>query len=845
MRNGKFAKLCSLATAAALAGSLVWPAAPQTAHADRGVMDLWKAIKPLTTIASAMNTGAHPDDEHSAMLAYLSLGQGVDTYSVIANRGEGGQNEIGSELDNALGIIRTRELQEASKVTNVHLEMLSQKINDPIYDFGFSKSPDETLEKWGEQEAYERLIRTIRTLRPDVVIPAFLNEPSTHGHHRAINVITVKAFADAANPDVFPQHAREGIAPWQVKKLYVPAKEDAYSVRIPVGDYDELYGASYLQLGEESRFMHKSQGMGRHYDEGERYSYYKLEAAAAAPVGTGQESGFFDGIAFTFDDLAREVTTQPGSGPIIAGLKKLQKDADNVIAAYPRFADVAVAVHAMKADLQQTITDLQNSKLSDALKQDLLHRLQVKEGQLNKASAEALSLVIKVRPETNELVAGQKTNMSVTVYNGGQSPVNEVDVKLNLPKGWQAKAKGETSFKTVGYNQTSTATYEVTVPANAELFQPYAASLVSADVTYTFANSAATSRVAPAEPVAVLPPYAMELSPGATVLNTLKPKESIPVKVTVRNYTPGAAKTNISLQVPAGWSVVPNAASLDFTSKGETQSVAFTVTASASVKPDTYTVTAVARGNGKESRHGAQVIRYPHIGTTYFVKPAELKIQAFDLQVPEGLKVGYVSSGFDNIDQYLRQFGVDVTNLSAKDIESGDMSQYDTIVLGIRAYGFRPELLASNDRLLKYVENGGNLVVQYHKPEDKWKPELAPYPIKIGTPLIQWRVTDENSPVTMLAPDHPIFNIPNKITAEDWNHWVQDRSAYNPAEWGKDYTELISNGDPGEKEFTGTFLTANYGKGTYTYSSLVWYREIPALVPGAIRMFVNMVSLHQ
>jgi len=166
-------------------------------------------------------------------------------------------------------------------------------------------------------------------------------------------------------------------------------------------------------------------------------------------------------------------------------------------------------------------------------------------------------------------------------------------------------------------------------------------------------------------------------------------------------------------------------------------------------------------------------------------------------------------------------------------------------VLGIRAYAFRPELIPSNQRLLNYVKNGGNLVVQYHKPEDKWSPELAPYPIKIGSPLIQWRVTDENSKVTTLAPEHPMFNAPNKITDQDWNNWIQDRSAYNPSEWGKEYTELISNGDPGEKEFTGTFLTANYGKGVYTYSSLVWYREIPALVPGSIRMFVNMISQHQ
>lgn len=843
MRKGKLAKLYTLTTAAALACSLILPAAPQTAHADRGVVDLWKAIKPLTTIASAMNTGAHPDDEHSAMLAYLSLGRGVDTSSIIANRGEGGQNEIGSELGNALGIIRTRELQEASKITNIHLENLSEKINDPIFDFGFSKSPDETLEKWGEDVAYERLIRKIRTLRPDVVVPSFLNEPSTHGHHRAINVITVRAFKDAADPTVFPEQLKEGLTPWQVKKLYLPANEKDYTVSVPVGTYDEIYGASYVQLGEESRFMHKSQGMGRVYDEGPSFNYYKLDQAVV-PI-KKKETDFFDGIAYTFADLAKEVAGQSGGEKVASDLQKLQKDADEVISAYPRFEAVAKEVHEMLADVEKSVRDVQSSHLPAEAKTDVLHRLGVKQAQLNKASAESLSLVTKVKPETGDLVAGQTTKVTVTAYNGGQTKLGKVNLKLNVPSGWKATAQGPASFDQLGYNQTVKTTYTVSVPADARLFEPYAAPSLTSDISYSYAGSTATSHAVPSDAVAVLPPFALSLSPGATVLNTLKPGDPIPVKVTVKNYNPGAAKASVSLDVPKGWSAEPAAASLDFAAKGETKSVAFTVKAASSVRPDSYKVTAVATGGGKESRHGAQVIRYPHIGTTYFVQPAELAIQAFDLQVPEGLKVGYVSSGFDNIDQYLQQLGVNVTNLTAKDIESGDLSQYDTIVLGIRAYGFRPELIPSNARLLKYVENGGNLVVQYHKPEDKWKPELAPYPIKIGEPLIQWRVTDENSKVTMLAPDHPIFNTPNKITEQDWSNWIQDRSAYNPAQWGKEYTELISNGDPGEDEFTGTFLTAKYGKGTYTYSSLVWYREIPALVPGAIRLFVNMVSLHQ
>ncbi|MBG9737137.1 NEW3 domain-containing protein [Paenibacillus alvei] len=846
MIKGKSAStFCSIVLSVVLGSSVLLSTQAETVSADRGIVDLWKSIKPLTTIASAMNTGAHPDDEHSATLAYLSLGRGINTSSVIAVRGEGGQNEIGSELGQGLGVIRTRELQEASKITNVTLGMLGEQLNDPIFDFGFSKSVEETLEKWGESVAYERLIRKIRELRPDVIIPAFLNENSTHGHHRTINVLTVRAFKDAANPDVYPEHLKQGLQPWQIKKLYLPANDKDYTVRAPIGEYNNIYGASYLQLGEESRFMHKSQGMGRVYDEGASQgdSYYKLDLSMVKTK--EKEQDFFDGIAFTFADLANEISVKSKDNQIAKDLQALQQDADRIVAAYPSFANVLKEVHGMKADVQTALADVKKSSLDAAAKEDLLHRLHVKEEQLNKASMEAASVVVKVKPDANELVAGQTTKVVVTAFNGGSTQLNSLKLSLNVPAGWTATPVGTTSAGKLGYNETASAVFEVNVPADAPLFKPYEASVFQGKVDYEAYKTATTLQGTPQNAVAVLPPYSMTLSPSATILNTLKPGEPIPVKVTVRNYTPGASKAAVSLNVPAGWTSEPAAEELSFAAKGETKSIAFSVKAASNVRPGKFTVTAIAKNGNVQSTQGTQVIQYPHIGKTYLVQPAELQIQAFDLKTPEKWKVGYVSSGFDNIDQYLRQVGVNVVNLDAKDIESGDLSPYNAIVLGIRAYAFRPELIPSNQRLLNYVKNGGNLVVQYHKPEDKWSPDLAPYPIKIGSPLIQWRVTDENSKVITLAPEHPMFSAPNKISDQDWNNWSQDRSAYNPSEWGKEYTELISNGDPGEKEFTGTFLTANYGKGVYTYSSLVWYREIPALVPGSIRMFVNMISQHQ
>ncbi|MGG0795762.1 NEW3 domain-containing protein [Brevibacillus laterosporus] len=838
-----FVTWCAGLTSLAVITSFVMLSAVQTVHADRGIVDLWKAILPLTTVASAMNTGAHPDDEHSATLAYLSLGRGIETTSLIANRGEGGQNEIGDELGNSLGIIRTRELQEASKISNVNLINLSEQINDPIYDFGFSKSPDETLEKWGEQHTYERLIRHIRQVRPDIVIPAFLNEESTHGHHRAINVITVRAFEDAANPSVFPEQIKAGLSPWQVKKLYLPANAKEYTVRIPIGDYDQRYGASYKQLGEESRFMHKSQGMGRHYEEGPDFVYYKL-AKSVGPI-KQKEADLFEGISTTFEEWAKELAEQKQAGRLSKKIHQLQNDAAQILHAYPDFLQVAKSIHRMKRDVTDTIREAKSADLAAESRVDVLHRLQIKEHQLDKASAKALSLVGKVTTSGNELIPGQTAKVTVTAYNGSQVAIKNVRITLKTPDGWKVKPTGPTTFGQVSYNQRVSVTYDVHIPKDADKFHPYRLPILSSDITYNAFGEDATLHAVPQATVGILPPFSLSLNPNATVLNTLQQNQEIPIQVTVKNYTPDACEPTISLMLPAGWTVKPASSKLTFAQKGETKSISFRVTPSQKVKNGTYEITAKASATGLESHENVQVITYPHIGTTYYIHPAILAIQAFDLKLEKNRKVGYISSGFDQIDHYLRQLGINVVNLDAKAVESGDLQQYDTIVLGIRAYGFRPELIPSNKRLLQYVENGGNLIVQYHKPEDKWTPDLAPYPITIGQPLIKWRVTDENSKVTMLQPTHPLFTTPNKITAQDWNDWVQDRSAYNPSAWGKEYTELISHGDPNEKEFTGTYLTAKYGKGSYTYSSLVWYRQIPNLVPGAIRMFVNMISLKQ
>ncbi|GAA4716467.1 PIG-L family deacetylase [Brevibacillus fulvus] len=814
---------------------------PEIRNERRGLVELWKAIIPLTTIASAMNTGAHPDDEHSAMLAYLSLGKGVHTSSVIATRGEGGQNEIGSELGHALGIIRTRELEEASRLNHITLRILSEELDDPITDFGFSKCERETLNKWGESVCYERLIRQIRLLRPDVVIPCFRNERTTHGHHRAITILTLRAYQEAADPAVFPEHAASGLQPWQIKKLYVPGTKEDYQVAVPIGEYSSIYGATYRQLGEQSRFLHRSQGMGVHYEEGAAFYYYKREAAQVPAQ--QREPDFFAGLAYTFADLADELSAQQAA--LKQKLRSLQAKSAEVIAAFPDFQQVAIRVHQMLGLVEETIAATALANVPAAVKTDLLHRLRVKKVQLQRASCQAVCLVPRLKANTDVVIPGQKTEVTLSLYNGGQAVLKNIEVKLLVPDGWQSKPADSTCLAELDCHSKATVRYELFVPADAEPFHPLKPDVLQAVVRYQLGETVSALRLFPERYLAVLPPYSIALSPQATVWNTSQQQTVIPVKTTVRNYRSQPSQAVVSLDLPPGWQARPETASFAFSFRGETQTVSFLVSPDEHAESGHYRLKAKVESEGFASKRDVQVIEYEHIGRTYYIRKAELGVQAFDLQLPERLRVGYVSSGFDNIDSCLRELGVNIVNLDAREIECGDLSRYDTIVLGIRAYAFRPELIRSNPRLLRFVENGGNLVVQYHKPGDGWKPELAPYPITLGDSLIDWRVTNENSRVTVLAPEHPIFNWPNRIGEEDWANWVQERSIYNPAQWSERYTELISTGDDGEPEFRGIFLTAPYGKGVYTYSSLAWFREIPQLVPGAIRLFVNMISLKQ
>lgn len=809
---------------------------------ERSVVGLWKSLVPLTTVTSFMNTGAHPDDERSHMLAYYSLGLGSRTSSVIANRGEGGQNEIGKEYVNALGIIRSRELQEASKITNVVLYNLSRELKDPIFDFGFSKSPNETLQIWGRDLTLERLIRVIRQERPDVVMASFLNDPSQHGHHRAMTILTEEAFYKAGDPRVFPEHMNEGLHPWQPRKLYESVGEKDGKVVIPVGTYDPIYGRSYVQLGEESRFMHKSQGMGTVYAPGPVNNFVRL-VDAAVPVSETEKS-IFDGLPYTVADLASQLPD--GFESLAAMLELVQVRLDATVQAFPSYEAVAHNAHRALSAVRTAIQTFDASDVPYLTRIDIVHRLKVKEEQLGAVSHAATLFQGALSTQDTEIVRGQTFSVTLSAFNGGRVPLQNVGFSLQVPDGWAVKATTMPSVSSLGYNETAKTVYEVTVPKDAPFFHPYKDHIVQGRVTYSVGNTEVSQKVLSRAFFAVLPDFSVVTNPKAGILNTLKSGQTTQVQVLVTSYRGEATKGAVRLKVPEGWSVEPKEKAFSFNRKGEMLSATFQVTPPANLAVGDHYVVAEAVSEAASSSSSVRVIEYPHIGRTYLVEPAQVILRAFPLEVAP-VKVGYVASGFDSVPDALRQMGADVTLLTEEDLQFGDLSRWNTIVVGIYAYRYRPDLAANNQRVLDWVKNGGNLIVLNHRYTDNWiERATPPFYIRLGRPSIQWRVTDEKAPVEVLAPNHAVLNWPNKITEDDWDNWVKDRGFHFPMEWAPEYTPLLAMTDPGEEnrrdELKGNTLWVRYGEGTYLYSSLIWYYQLEQLVPGAFRIFANFIS---
>ena len=804
------------------------------APAKPSAAELLQDIKKLNVLASVLYVAAHPDDENTRLIAYLSNEKLYNTAYLSVTRGDGGQNLIGTEIGNELGIIRTQELLQARRIDG------GSQYFTRANDFGFSKDPKETFTIWDKEQVLADMVWVIRKVKPDVIVTRFSPEPSeTHGHHTASAMLASEAFDAAADPKRFPEQLKY-VEVWQPKRLLwntgvwsFRSQEEFEAhgkelLKIDVGGYNPLLGKSYPEIAALSRSMHKSQGFGASGSRGSAIEYLKHTKGAKAN-----------------QDLLEGVTT---SWARVKGAEKVKSYIQKAIDSFDPNNPAAV-VPALLVVQQQL------DKLPDG------YWKRVKSREVQEAIQGALGLFLEVTASDYAAAPGEQVKLQVEAINRSSIPVTLESVNYIFA------SKEDKLLKKLGNNELYKYSYDAVLPATAVYSQPYwlrnegtlgmfavddqlkvglPVNGPGAEVQFkmnvagspmTFTVPVVYKMTDPVEgevyrPFVVTPPVFVNLAEKVYMFADQKQKF---VQVVVK-----AGKENINgqvkLELPKGWRIEPASFPFDLKLKGAEQTVLFTV-----YPPEGQQETelkALATVDGKTYSKGLNVINYNHIPAQTTFPEATAKAVKLDLK-KKGERIGYIMGAGDEVPVSLQQIGYDVTILKDEDLSNNNLQKYDAIIVGIRAYNTLPRLVHHQPRLMAYVQNGGNLIVQYNTNHALVTPNIGPYPLKLS----RERVTVENADVRFLLPQHPVLNTPNKITAKDFEGWVQERGLYFPGEWSKEYEAILSSNDPGEPARNGGLLVAKYGKGHFVYTGYSWFRELPAGVPGAYRLFANMISL--
>ena len=858
----------------------------QDAAENKGAAAAWRALLRLRSTVTVLHTTAHPDDEDGAMLAWLTRREGVRTGLLTLNRGEGGANLVGPELYDALGLVRTEELLAAGRYYGVD-QMFTR-----VTDFGFSKRMDETLEHWGKDVVLRDVVRAVRMYRPDIIIARFHGKPRDgHGNHQTAGLMSYEVFKAAADPQMFPEQIREGLRPWQVKKHYLSVRDnEPATVKVDVGEYDPLTGKSYREIARDGLSHQRSQGAGGvRVPPGSAMSSWQL-VESTLPKAESEKS-IFDGIDTTISGLAK----LSGSTDITAELNAISNSIETALKKFDALRPWTVAPE-LAAGLKTTrslIEKVRGSQIEDANKDHLLFLLGNKEREFNDAMNKALGLVMEVlvdpsggaaegsqqffqpRETFNVAIPGQQFTLTATVVNRSQVRVEPADLALRTPKGWSVGTKRD-EVKPLGYNERARRQFELTVPSDAEYTRPYwsrenelrdhiyqinkpeylSLPFAPPDVIGAFSykvDGVSFTLTQPAQTVfidrpwgeqrrllTVAPAIGVSLSPRVGAIPVGSAASSYTASVSVASNVKGNATGKVKLRLPQGWKAVPAEYTFNFTHEGEVSNFTFRVAIPRVAANEEYKVQAVAEYAGREYTEGYQVIAHRDNEPRHLYRPATMSIRGIDVKVAPNLTVGYVMGVGDEVPKALEQIGVKVTMLDENALANGSLDQYDAIIVGIRATAVRDDLKAYSRRLLDYAERGGNLIYQYQTQEFDAAP-YGPYPYKL-TPRAE-EVSEEDSKVTMLEPSNPIFNWPNKITAADFDGWVEERGSKWMTTWDERYKPLLECHDREQKPQRGGMLVAPYGKGTFTYAAYAFYRQLPAGVPGGYRLFANIISL--
>jgi LmbE family N-acetylglucosaminyl deacetylase len=874
---------------------------------DTGAAGLKLMLRRLQTTARLMQVDAHPDDEDGGMLTLEARGKGVSTLLMTLNRGEGGQNKLGSNLFDVLGVLRTLEVLASDRYYGVEQRF------SRVADFGYSKTAEETFQKWqGHDIALADIVRVVRTFRPDVLVARFSGtDRDGHGHHQASAILTKEAFRAAADPKRFPEQIQEGLEPWQPKKLYIgnvcgfmATTCDAanYTLRLNTGVVDPVLGTSYVQFAMKGLRHQQSQGAANWTVEpGDRFTYYKLVDSVVESLKDlkdkdkdGHEQSFFDGIDTTLPGLASRLGDEEKKVPWLRGaLEGLQKKIDEAAAAAEKDPSLAVKPLDEAGGTALGIAMRLPAELSAAAKASLVFSLANESSKLQVAAQHARGMRLDVTadgisPDEEHAflaVPGQIFRVRATATSKYPWQGRANITLLGIPGDWKIERIKEDST-----NGEAVAEFQVRVPNDIPYTRPYWHRLnPETDAINTIddveCNQCATSTPLPyvgawwhsltlpfstlpsmeatahlgyegttppaawmvkykdehgnvaERPLAVVPEFSVALEPGEQVVPGNDRKE-LTVKVGVRSSAEGVPDGMLRLELPAGWRYEPRELPIHLPGRDDRKDFLFKIFPT-SLKEGRIEVHAVLEAGGKRYAQGYTLVTREDLGAAYYYQPAAQHVSVVDVKVPKDLKVGYVMGAGDEIPTVLEQIGMDVTQIPAEKLSTEDLSRYQTIVLGIRAYDTQKDVKANNQRLLDFVQAGGRLVVQYNTTVGDFNSgKFTPYPATLS----RARVSVEEAPVAILDAANPTFHSPNEITQKDFEGWVQERGLYFMSQWDSNFTPLLESHDPGEGEQKGGLLLAHYGKGTYIYTGYAFFRQLPAGVPGAVRLFVNLIG---
>ncbi len=822
---------------------------------DQGALGLGRLLKRLNTSASVMMIGAHPDDEDTALLSYLARGENARTAYLSLTRGDGGQNILGTELGESLGVIRTEELLQARKLDG------AEQYFTRAHDYGFSKTLAEAKEKWDERIILCDVVRIIRQFRPLVVVSQYSGTTADgHGQHQYagyISPLAVKAAADSS------QCGNAGLT-WKVQKFYYRHRGAGEPrLRINTGKYDSLLGRSYFEIAMEARSQHRSQEQGVLELKGEQYSSLNLADSDA------KEIEIFDALDTSITGVA--ANTGNSGGPDSKKLAELKEITAESLDKYDVGTPAKILPLLIKgyelANRSETSTTVPAIRLFFAEKQ--------------REFAEAIKLTAGIQilalADRETVVSGDSFSMSVKTFYALKEGISVKDAKVITPAKWTVnseeppKENPQAFFRREGGDHAGY--YSVSVPPDAAPTQPYWLAeprdgdlfrwndgdderglplhspmpiaevemsilglkvVFRQPVEYRYADD---TRGEIRRNVDVVPAVSVEVDQSLLIVpfSTRPQKRQIGLSVVNQSSKPVSGSVSLKTNLEADPKYTASPRMFDLRKKGERTTSVFDVTIPAGTKPGNYQIEGNAEIGREQLSLTMKTIAYPHIQTHRTYNRAATAVRVFDLKFTPA-KIGYIAGSGDQMPEAIRQIGLGLEFLDEKYLSSGDLSKFDVIVAGIRVSEVRPDFAANNQRLLDWVNNGGTLIVQYQRPVYTQQ-NLAPFPAQMGP-----RVSDENAKVTILQPEHPIFNFPNKITDADFEGWVQERNLYNFSTMDPKYTGLLESHDTGEAENKGGLVVADIGKGKYVYCSYSLFRQLPAGVPGSYRLLANMLS---